>query len=483
VPATVIVNNLTVVHKKSGGTSVAGPDVCKTPSPGGPVPVPYANTALSKKTAKGSRQVRIDGQPVMLKSSQFSASNGDEPGTLGGLISGKSRGKAYPRSYSSDVKIEGQPVFRFTDLMAQNAGSPANAAGIESQGNVVVARPARPAAELIWMKWSASDKVCCGDAVKLAIRTRNTQRGDVLRTLSSRTDTKDLAIVDGLTVDLTSDRIEAWWLTRWNHPYSEKFDIIAEQVSMKGPERSENALHCQSVPTTKMINVGPKDVRLPRFDFDKDKNQWVHVKNTRWRLRYQYEIGVSHGSLRVIRALAFELSPGTNPVDTATFRRWKAEIETIWNNKFYFHRIDCRRGDRCDCPQAGCCKYPLSITVGAGGRHGTVKLNTGGPKRENARKQGLWWSSHTWWTEFGDARTVVRAHEFGHLIGLYDEYPGGAGDPAGPWGGQPTAETRASNSIMGRGTAVYERHVQRFLEWFESNVGSVVGRVKIMRSY
>lgn len=31
--ATVIVNNLTVVHRDSGGSSVAAPDVCKTPTP------------------------------------------------------------------------------------------------------------------------------------------------------------------------------------------------------------------------------------------------------------------------------------------------------------------------------------------------------------------------------------------------------------------------------------------------------------------
>src|SRR4051812_31352912 len=121
-PATVIVNNLTVVHKNSGGTSIAGPDVCKTPTPGGPMPGPYVNTALSRHTAKGSRQVRIDGQSIMLKSSHFSTSTGDEPGTLGGVVSGKFKGKAYPRMYSLDVKVEGQNVFRLTDMMLQNGG-------------------------------------------------------------------------------------------------------------------------------------------------------------------------------------------------------------------------------------------------------------------------------------------------------------------------------------------------------------------------
>ncbi|MFY0534765.1 PAAR-like domain-containing protein [Nannocystis pusilla] len=43
---------------------------------------------LSLKTAKGSKRVRLDGQPPALKSSTSSSSAGHEPGTLGGIISG-----------------------------------------------------------------------------------------------------------------------------------------------------------------------------------------------------------------------------------------------------------------------------------------------------------------------------------------------------------------------------------------------------------
>ena len=39
-PVTVSVNNLSVVHAGSNGTTIAFPDVCKTPSPGGPDPDP-----------------------------------------------------------------------------------------------------------------------------------------------------------------------------------------------------------------------------------------------------------------------------------------------------------------------------------------------------------------------------------------------------------------------------------------------------------
>src|SRR5688572_20709166 len=125
-PATVIVNNLTVVHKSSGGVLMTFPDVCKTPSPAGPIPLPYPNVAQSSDTADGSASVKMDGNPIMLKSSNFMMSTGDEAGSAMGVVSNKIKGKAYPKMYSFDVKVEGQNVFRLTDIMLANGGSPTN---------------------------------------------------------------------------------------------------------------------------------------------------------------------------------------------------------------------------------------------------------------------------------------------------------------------------------------------------------------------
>ncbi len=121
------VNNLTVVHKKSSGLAIAFPDVCKTPTPGGPVPIPYPNVAQSTSASKTSKKVKVDGEGVMLKGSNFSMSSGDEAGTAGGgVISSKIKGKAEFLNYSFDVKFEGKPVARLTDPMSNNAGSSAN---------------------------------------------------------------------------------------------------------------------------------------------------------------------------------------------------------------------------------------------------------------------------------------------------------------------------------------------------------------------
>ena len=129
--STVTVNSPnTVVHKKSGGQSPVFPDVCKTPSPGGPIPIPYPNIAQSSSAAKTATTVKADGQKIMLKDSEFSTSSGDEAGTAGGgVVSSKTKGKAQFILYSFDVKAEGKNVPRGMDMMKQNGGGAFNAVG------------------------------------------------------------------------------------------------------------------------------------------------------------------------------------------------------------------------------------------------------------------------------------------------------------------------------------------------------------------
>lgn len=125
--ATVSVNKRTVVHKSSGGMVTGFPDVCKTPSPGGPIPVPYPNIARSADLDKGTKKVKCDGNPVAVKGSVFKKSQGDEAGTAGGgVVSSTTRGKAEFMSYSFDVKFEGKNVCRLGDIMVLNKGSAPN---------------------------------------------------------------------------------------------------------------------------------------------------------------------------------------------------------------------------------------------------------------------------------------------------------------------------------------------------------------------
>ena len=120
-PVTVGVNFLSVVHASSNGITMAFPDVCRTPSPAGPIPIPYPNIAKSSDTGKGTTKVKCDGNPVCVKDSNFSMSTGDEAGSAGGgVVSNKIKGKAEFVMFSMDVKFEGKNVCRAFDIMLHN---------------------------------------------------------------------------------------------------------------------------------------------------------------------------------------------------------------------------------------------------------------------------------------------------------------------------------------------------------------------------
>ncbi|AUX34385.1 MULTISPECIES: DUF4150 domain-containing protein [Sorangium] len=138
---TVGVNMMSVVHAKSSGITMAFPDVCKTPAPPAPpVPIPYPNVAKSGDTSKGTKKVKCDGESVCVKDSNFSTSTGDEAGSLGGIVSGKTKGKAEFVNFSFDVKFEGKNVARALDLMLHNDKNTPPFPVV--QGPVVVVLPA-----------------------------------------------------------------------------------------------------------------------------------------------------------------------------------------------------------------------------------------------------------------------------------------------------------------------------------------------------
>ena len=120
---TVNVNMRSVVHKSSSGIASAFPDVCKTPAPPSPspIPIPYPNISKSSDTSKGSKKVKMDGNSIMLKDSEFSMSTGDEAGSAGGnMVTNKTKGPAAFIMYSFDVKVEGKNVPRQLDIMMHN---------------------------------------------------------------------------------------------------------------------------------------------------------------------------------------------------------------------------------------------------------------------------------------------------------------------------------------------------------------------------
>lgn len=137
-PVTIHVNGTSnsLVHKGSMGVVKSTlPDVCKTPSPGGPIPVPYpVIISMSAQLAKGTTTVKADGGNMCgVKGSEISMCNGDNAGTAGGVKSSTFMKEATWILYSFDVKLDGKNACRLSDKMQMNHGNTACLGGITQQ--------------------------------------------------------------------------------------------------------------------------------------------------------------------------------------------------------------------------------------------------------------------------------------------------------------------------------------------------------------
>ncbi|MDY6993349.1 MAG: DUF4150 domain-containing protein [Pseudomonadota bacterium] len=120
---TVNVNGRSLVHTKTGGFSKSTlPDVCKTPSAAGPVPVPYPSiVSFSKDLIKGTKTIKIEHKAMVAhRGAQFKRCIGDEAGTAKGIKSNTHRQEAKWITYSADVKLEGKAACRLGDKMFMN---------------------------------------------------------------------------------------------------------------------------------------------------------------------------------------------------------------------------------------------------------------------------------------------------------------------------------------------------------------------------
>jgi len=111
-----------------GGQCFAFPDVCKTPTPAGPVPIPYPNIAMLNQASGGtlSSKVKIVGNKAATQDTEITMSSGDEAGSVGGVVSNKIKGPAKFTQGSSKVKIEGKGAAYLGAMVGQNDSSNSN---------------------------------------------------------------------------------------------------------------------------------------------------------------------------------------------------------------------------------------------------------------------------------------------------------------------------------------------------------------------
>jgi uncharacterized protein DUF4150 len=127
VSCTVFAEGMGFFHKGSGGKGVAPGDVCLSPPPppAGPLPAPYVNMLQASDLSKGSKSVKIQGEPTALEdASEISTSSGNEAGTQGGgVVTHKTKGKGSFKSWCFSVKVEGKGVACHGNMMIQNTAS------------------------------------------------------------------------------------------------------------------------------------------------------------------------------------------------------------------------------------------------------------------------------------------------------------------------------------------------------------------------
>jgi hypothetical protein len=113
----------------AGQCLTPGPlDVCKTPSPAGPVPMPYPNIAKCSD-GQGSSKVKVKCKQALRKGDKIMMSSGDEGGAAMGMVSSKIKGPAEFLMGSPFVKVEGKMWAHHTVPCKQNDG---NTAGMHS---------------------------------------------------------------------------------------------------------------------------------------------------------------------------------------------------------------------------------------------------------------------------------------------------------------------------------------------------------------
>ncbi|MDR2199229.1 MAG: DUF4150 domain-containing protein [Deltaproteobacteria bacterium] len=122
---------------KPGVVTSLAPDVCKIPSPPAPpVPTPFVNMFQYSQANPGtiSTKVMLGGAQAFNVQTKIPMSQGDEAGTLGGMISNMIMGPCWfsPSGGSLKVMIEGKPALPMGAQSMHNGDATFNTTGMAS---------------------------------------------------------------------------------------------------------------------------------------------------------------------------------------------------------------------------------------------------------------------------------------------------------------------------------------------------------------
>ena len=123
------------------GLNMAFPDVCLTPPPAGPVPIPYPNIAMLPMAVGFSPKVMWMATPAHNMGTVVPMSNGDNAGVATGVASGMVMGPARHLTASFTTLVGGMPATRLTSVSMQNSTNTVGAQIVPSQVKVLLLAP------------------------------------------------------------------------------------------------------------------------------------------------------------------------------------------------------------------------------------------------------------------------------------------------------------------------------------------------------
>jgi hypothetical protein len=123
------------------GMDMGFPDVCLTPSPVGPVPIPYPNISMGPTAIPSQVKVLIMCMPAHNMATTIPMTNGDNAGVAMGVASGTVMGPSRHLTAAFTVLIGGMPATRMTSVSLQNSTNCPGVRLVPSQPKVLLLAP------------------------------------------------------------------------------------------------------------------------------------------------------------------------------------------------------------------------------------------------------------------------------------------------------------------------------------------------------
>jgi len=113
------------MNTQMGGMHFAMPDVCLTPTPVGPIPIPYPNIAIGMTAIPPTASLKVltVAMPTHNMMTTVPMSNGDNAGVNMGVMSGMVMGPTRHMIGSFTTLVGGMPCTKMTSMSGQNGMS------------------------------------------------------------------------------------------------------------------------------------------------------------------------------------------------------------------------------------------------------------------------------------------------------------------------------------------------------------------------